>query len=309
MSLFGERRRCPHCGRNVRKSNRPEDFLCPHCGQPGPWATEQQLSMWNAEQELIRNAKAAGERAAARYRDFLQQLATDGDVATLAPQLRLAADEAGISDTEQRRSELEVLRSWVKDAIADDFFTQEEHERLSELIAAFRLTPDALAQADRALSHDVGVAEINSGFLPEVRSPHLIPKAGEIVHVEVPATLMKEVAVRQYQGGYSGFSFPIGRTGIRYRVGGSRGNSVQVGTQLQVADSGILAVTNRRAVYMGSRKTVDMPYTKVVNLTVYADGIVFHLSNRVNAPLFVIKSGSDLVAAVVNRAAQQPLAP
>jgi hypothetical protein len=31
---------------------------------------------------------------------------------------------------------------------------------------------------------------------------------------------------------------------------------VQVGTQLQVADTGLLAITNRRAVYMGSRKTI-----------------------------------------------------
>jgi hypothetical protein len=116
---------------------------------------------------------------------------------------------------------------------------------------------------------------------------------------------MKEVAVREYQGGYSGFSFPIGKTGIRYKVGGSRGHSVQVGTKLQVADSGILAITNKRAVYTGSRKTVDMPYSKLVNLTVYSDAIVFHQSNRVNAPMFAIASGSDVVGAVVNAAAQR----
>jgi class 3 adenylate cyclase/pimeloyl-ACP methyl ester carboxylesterase len=34
----------------------------------------------------------------------------------------------------------------------------------------------------------------------------------------------------------------------------------------------------------GRRKTLDMPYPKLVNLTVYSDAIVFHLSNRVNAP-------------------------
>jgi hypothetical protein len=80
---------------------------------------------------------------------------------------------------------------------------------------------------------------------------------------------------------------------------------MQVGTKLQVADTGVLAITNKRAVYTGSRKTVDMPYSKLENLTVYSDGIVVHLSNRVNAPLFAIKSGGDVVAAVVNAAAQR----
>jgi hypothetical protein len=83
-------------------------------------------------------------------------------------------------------------------------------------MSAFGLTPESLASLERNLSHDVLVAEINSGCLPEIRSPHLIPKAGEIVHLEIPASLMKEVAVREYQGGYSGFSFPIGKTGIRF---------------------------------------------------------------------------------------------
>ena len=87
-------------------------------------------------------------------------------------------------------------------------------------------------------------------------------------------------------------------------MGGSRGHSVQVGTQLQVADSGLLSITNKRAVYSGSRRPVDMPYSKLVNLSVYRDGVQFHLSNRVNAPLLRSGSGSDIIAAIVNMAAQ-----
>jgi hypothetical protein len=33
------------------------------------------------------------------------------------------------------------------------------------------------------------------------------------------------------QGGYRGFSFPIGKRGIRYKVGGARGHSVEIGTK------------------------------------------------------------------------------
>jgi hypothetical protein len=48
-----------------------------------------------------------------------------------------------------------------------------------------------------------------------------------------------------------------------------------------------------------------MPYSKVVNLTVYADGIQFHPSNRVNAPLLSISQGTYIVAAIFNAAAQR----
>jgi hypothetical protein len=289
----------------VPRPTRIEDYVCPRCGRPGPWASEDQAAAWAAGQEAKERAEAAGREAAARYRQLVQQITMGGDVAVLGQQMRLAADEAGIPESDRRRIELDAFRAWVKTAIADDVFTSEEHERLSALQSAFGINREALAESDKALDHDITVAQINGGYLPEVRSPHLIPKAGEIVHLEVTATLMKEVAVREYQGGYSGFSFPIGKTGIRYRVGGARGRSVQVGTKLQAADSGILAVTNKRAVYTGSRKTVDMPYSKLVNITVYSDGIVFHLSNRVNAPLLAIQSGTDVVAALVNAAAQR----
>ncbi len=67
-------------------------------------------------------------------------------------------------------------------------------------------------------------------------------------------------------------------------------------------------MTNMRTVYMGTRKTMDMPYAKLVNLTVYSDGVQFHLSNRVNAPLFMMKSGSDVIAAIVNAAAHRAAA-
>jgi hypothetical protein len=167
------------------------------------------------------------------------------------------------------------------------------------------LTWEIVRNSDPVLVQKVFVSSINGGVLPEVGEPHVLPKKGEIVHLELAANLMKEVAVREYRGGYSGFSFPLGKTGIRYRVGGVRGRMVQVGTHLEVADSGILAVTNKRAVYMGSRKTMDMPLTKLVSLNVFTDGVQFHMSNRVNAPLFQITEGSEIVAAVLNVAAQR----
>jgi hypothetical protein len=70
----------------------------------------------------------------------------------------------------------------------------------------------AFLQLNPELGRHVMVAEANDGFLPEVASSRLVQKKGEIVHLEVQATLLKDVTVRQSHGGYSGFSFPIGKT-------------------------------------------------------------------------------------------------
>jgi hypothetical protein len=244
--------------------------------------------------------------ARAEYRNRIEQLvttATQPDATGSRPLLEIR-QATGLSSQELERIDVEALSKLVTTAVADDIMTIEENEHLNAVMTALGTTWDRFGAVYPALLEQAAVASINGGTLPEVASPHILAKKGEIVHYECAASLMKDVAVRQYQGGNSGFSFPIGHTGVRYRVGATKGHSVQVGTQLQVADIGLLSITNKRAVYSGTRKTLDMPYSKLVNLTAYLDGIQFHLSNRVNAPLLTVPKGANIVAAIVNRAAQ-----
>jgi hypothetical protein len=114
---------------------------------------------------------------------------------------------------------------------------------------------------------------------------------------------MKEVAVREWRGGSAGVSFRVA-PGVRYRVGNTHGHTVTVGTQLQVADSGSLAVTNQRCAYLGNRKTIDMPFAKLLGMHLYTDGISFSLSNRQNAPLIKVTMNTDVLGALINAAMQ-----
>ena len=109
------------------------------------------------------------------------------------------------------------------------------------------------------------VAKLNDGRLPTMDSSHLIAKKDEVVHFETSAALLKEVALREFRGGSQGISFRVAR-GVRYRVGAMRGHMVTVGTQVEVADTGILSVTSQRAAFLGGRKTIDMPYTKLIGM-------------------------------------------
>jgi hypothetical protein len=277
LSLFGPKKPCPHCARKVRQPKDPADYLCPNCGEPGPWASEEQVAAWNARAE-----------ARTQYRELVEALTSATLPSPDESHVTSVRKAAAYTPDELRKVNFAAFRPVAETAVADDIMTPDESAHLKGLMKTIGITWEDIREVDPGLLDKAAVSEINGGQFPEVRSPHILPKKGEIVHLECAASLMKEVAIRQYQGGYSGFSFPIGKSGIRYRVGGSRGRSVQIGTELEVADSGILAITNKRAVYAGSRKTVEMPYSKLVNLTVFSDGIQFHLSNRVNAPLFII---------------------
>jgi hypothetical protein len=291
VPLLGERQQYEHCGTKVKKPKAADAFLCPSCGKPGPWASQDQIRQWET-----------WERARGQYHLALTGV-IDGS-AVAAQELAQLAPLTGMSEIDLFSERVHAFVEAANQAIGDQILTPDENRYLYGLLGALGISWDDTDDVDPMLQTKAFVSAINGGILPEVAEPHVLPKKGEIVHFEVAANLMKEVALKEYRGGYSGFSIPIGKTGVRYRVGGVRGRMVQVGTQLQVADTGLLAVTNKRAVYMGSRKTIDMPLAKLINLNVFTDGVQFQMSNRVNPPLFQTDQ-SEIVAALVNAAAQR----
>jgi hypothetical protein len=156
------------------------------------------------------------------------------------------------------------------------------------------------------------IAGVNAGRFPGAAPPyHILVKPDEEVLVEAPVSMLKEVADRAWQGGFSGFSFPITR-GFRYRVGQTQGHMQQVGTKLIVADAGYLSVTSTRIVFSGKSSTREIPYVKLVNLTVFAIGvtecvaIAVSKGQDVDTQTYAL-SRPHLFAAVITAAAQPHL--
>jgi hypothetical protein len=70
------------------------------------------------------------------------------------------------------------------------------------------------------------------------------------------------------------------------------------------ADSGYLVISSQRAVFLGDKKTLDLPFSKLESLTLFTDGIQFHQSNRQTAPVFTT-STPDVISAFIHSAAQK----
>jgi hypothetical protein len=288
MGVFAPRKPCPHCGKKVKRPRDPANFLCPHCGNPGPWASAEQVSAWQQQAD-----------ARARYSEVLAALASGAsDDAT---QLPVLAGRTGLPAEQLALERTRAFASYVQRAAGDDILTPEEEQHVERLLTVLGIDSQAFFASEPELARHVMIAQANGG-LPEVVSSRLVQKRGEVVHLEIAASLVKDVAVRQSQGGYSGFSFPIGKTGIRYKVGGYRGQSVEVGTKRVTDDIGTLVISSQRAVFIGNKKTLELPYAKLVNLGVFSDGVQFHESNRVNAPLFLVPA-PDVVSVFVHAAA------
>jgi len=292
MWPFGPKAPCSHCGKNVRKPKDPGKYLCPHCGEPGPWAAPEQSRAW----ESARDARA-------HYADLLKQLVSGGSPTALAPALKETAAQTWYTGLELQRLALREINDFAQTALADKVLTDEEDHRLGELVPVLGLTWESILTTYPALGDRLVIASANAGRLPTVVDAQLLLKNDEVVHAQYAASLMKEVTLREWRSGSQGVSIPLGK-GFRYRVGTTRGHSVVVGTQMQVADTGTLYVTSQRAVFTGSRKTMEFQYKKLANLAVFTDGVQFNVTNRQTASLFTVRNG-EVVAAIVNAAVQR----
>ncbi len=293
MFLFGPKASCPRCGKKVGKPKDPNQYLCPHCRHPGPWASPEQTHAW----EGARDARL-------RYSELLKQLVSGGSTTALAPMLKETAPRTWYTQAELQQIALREFDSFARTALDDKVLTEDEEHRLGELVVALGLSWHDIFATQPDLADGIVIGRANDGRLPVVDGPDVLLKDTEVLHAQYPASLMKEVTIRQWRAGSRGISLPIGKTRARVRFGATRGQSVVVGTEMQVADEGLLSVTSTRAIFTGARKTIEMQYKKLANLSVFTDGVQFHVTNRQSAPLFTVRNG-EVIAAIVNAAVRR----
>lgn len=107
----------------------------------------------------------------------------------------------------------------------------------------------------------------------------------------------------QWVGGSQGVSFKIAK-GVRYRVGHTRGHVVQGAERPVVIDNGTGVVTNQRMVFVGSMRSTEWAYSKLLGFSLEQDGMaLFNVSNRQKVSGFAYQPEVDhIVDAVVSAA-------
>ncbi len=85
-----------------------------------------------------------------------------------------------------------------------------------------------------------------------------------------------------YRGASQGFSIPVGNSGVRYRIGQSRGTFVQGDEAPTIIDTGPIVMTTARVVFLGAKRTVEWAFAKLIAVQHYHDRpwTAIQVSNR-----------------------------
>ena len=249
----------------------------------------------------IRNAdeKAMEER----YEQWVQYaIRPDADLAQVPGYLAAAAEAAKLKPKRADEIKIETLRTFIAGLLDDNEISEEEDDWSNRVLGALGVDSTWVTTNLMPETVEVMTARANSGRLEAVDNPELITKGGEEVYLEVVAQKTKEVTVKEYQGGYAGVSYKISKN-MRVNTGGTRGRMVPVGTQIVTEDVGILSITSTRVVFVGSKKTQEFLYTKLVGLQMFEEGLTLGVSNRQTSSSFQVDN-PQLVAATIGAAAR-----
>ena len=116
----------------------------------------------------------------------------------------------------------------------------------------------------------------------------LVLKSKEIAAVEVDATLCRFKTKTEFVGGSQGVSIPLGH-GFRYRVSSFRGHPVQ-SEYLAPLDTGKLIVTNKRLVFLGTKREVSTPIPKLLQVEPYSDALGIAREGKESKDIYLVSN-------------------
>lgn len=248
---------------------------CKYCGKPAG---------------LLRSKHAECEEEN-RKREYAIQNSSTQIISTALAAIKgtdlLSALDAKIAEIEQnnhlstaQRKPL-LIRAWeqaVDGFLEDGVLDTEEERRLVEFRDHFGFSQEdlndngALTKTTKAgVLRDVLGGKIPQRVLVDGSLPINLQKGESVVWAFPDSRYLEDKTRRQFSGGSQGVSIRVMK-GVYYRVGAFKGEAIESTERVHV-DTGLVVITNKNIYFAGPRKSIRVPYPKIVSFEPFSDGI------------------------------------
>ena len=174
-----------------------------------------------------------------------------------------------------------LVQGWettVEQFLEDGVLDRAEETRLVQFKERFAL-PQSDLDRNGAFSKIAKAAilrDLLSGILPQRVSingqlPVNLQKGEQVVWAFAGSKYLEDKTRHHFVGGSQGVSVRLMK-GVYYRVGAFKGHAVEETERVHV-DSGWVIVTNKNIYFTGPRKSLRLPYAKIVSFEPFSDGI------------------------------------
>jgi hypothetical protein len=183
-----------------------------------------------------------------------------------------------VSPAERRQLLATGWEKAVDQFLEEGMLDSAKEESLANFRDRFKLTQNelnkngALTKTAKAIVlRDVAAGEIPPTMRINGTPPVNLQKGGQIVWLFSASKYLEDKTRRQYVGRSAGVSVRVMK-GVYYRTGAFRGHTVEHTERVHV-DTGWVFVTNKNIYFAGPKKSLRLPYDKIVSFQPFSDGV------------------------------------
>lgn len=176
---------------------------------------------------------------------------------------------------------MSVLNKAAAKFMQDGYMTDSEEQMInaysSYLGISLNNLPTQYGNTDlEKIGQTIVLKNLEKGILPQkpISVPVLLGRGECALWVYHNVTMFQEKIQREYRGRSGGFSFRICK-GVTYRTGQFKGRPVE-NSYMDKIGIGSLVVTNKHIYFHCPTASVKVPYSKLVGVEPYSDGIELH---------------------------------
>jgi hypothetical protein len=136
-------------------------------------------------------------------------------------------------------------------------------------------------------------------------SPVILKKNENISIVMNNIHLQEPRAVRQTSAAYGGPTIRVAK-GVSFRLGGASARS-ESHEEIRVIDQGSLILTNKRLIFIGSKRTTNIDLRKIMAIKAYKDGIESQRENKQKTEYFTGTDKSSITFTINSRQTTIPI--
>lgn len=160
----------------------------------------------------------------------------------------------------------------------------EQHKIDTEKLAIERQETEMQKQRD---ANDFLVG-LQNGTIPikySGTSPVILKKDETISIIMENIKLQEPRAVRQTHAAYGGPTIRVAK-GVSFRLGGASARS-ESHDEIKLIDQGKLVLTNKRLIFIGTKRTINIDLRKIMAIEAYKDGIESQRENKQKPEYFI----------------------
>ena len=212
-------------------------------------------------------------------RGFMAEYFTDQKPLQRSIQIsRQVMETLPISQQQEQEAYYEMLGQAGKNFLKDGYMSPVEQQKVDEYVSTLGLSlinlPASLQGTQiEELGQSSILSDIQAGRHPRyvINAPIILAKDEYALWCYNNVTMYQEKIRREYVGRTGGFSFRVMK-GVRYRTGGFRGHPVET-SYMENMGLGSLYVTNKNIIFMGQTRSIKVPYSKIIGINPYSDGM------------------------------------